>query len=123
MSGPTRVVLAEKLCAAVALGAGNSYLRDYADVWTLTCPHDINIDGTELAGALHATAAHRGVDLRPISLLIADYATAPAGGYAAYLRRLGPDATRLPPTLADPILDATAHRLARWLSASREWGP
>jgi hypothetical protein len=123
------VVLAEKLCTAVELGAGNSRLRDYADVWTLTGLHDI--DGTELAAALHATAAHRGVDLRPLSPLIADYATARAGGYAAYLRRLGPDATRLPQTLtevvagvtafADPVLDTAASRPAPWRSASREW--
>jgi hypothetical protein len=98
---PLVVVLAEKLCTAVELGAGNSRLRDYADVWTLTGLHDIN--GNELAGALEATAAHRGVELRPLSQLVGDYATERASGYAAYLRRLGPDATRLPRTLSDVI--------------------
>lgn len=31
---PLPVVLAEKLCTAVELGAGNSRVRDYADIWT-----------------------------------------------------------------------------------------
>jgi hypothetical protein len=88
---PLVVVLAEKPCTAVELGAGNSRLRDDADVWTLTGLHDIN--GNELAGAREVTAAHRGVELRPLLRLIGDYGTARASGYAAYLRRLGPDAT------------------------------
>ena len=33
---PLPVVLAEKLCTAVELGAGSSWVRDYADVWMLT---------------------------------------------------------------------------------------
>ena len=126
---PLVVVLAEKLCTAIELGAGNSRLRDYADVWTLTGLHDIN--GNELAGALDATAAHRGVELRPLLPLIGDYALARASGYAAYLRRLGPDASRLPRTLsdvidgvvafADPFLDPTVPHPTWWRSTRREW--
>lgn len=38
---PLPVVLAEKPCTAVELGAGNSRVRDYAGIWTLTRSHDI----------------------------------------------------------------------------------
>jgi hypothetical protein len=60
---PSATVLAEKLCTAVDLGAANSRLRDYADIWTLTRLHDMAAD--EVHAALAATAAHRGVLLRP----------------------------------------------------------
>ena len=98
-------------------------------MWTLTGLQDI--DGNDLAGALHATAAHRGVERRRLFQLIGDYATARASGYAAYLPRFGPDATRLPQTLsdvfdgvvafADPVLDPTAPHQTWWRSTRREW--
>ncbi len=126
---PLTVVLAEKLCTALSLGAGNTRIRDYADVWTLTGRRDVN--ATDMAAALHATAAHRGLVLRPLTQAIGDYATTRAGGYTAYLRRLGPDATRLPPTFdavvdgvtdfADPVLAGSVPDHARWRCATREW--
>jgi hypothetical protein len=96
---PLPSVLAEKLCTAVDLGAGNSRVRDYADLWTLTDSQDL--DAADLAAALAATARHRGVTLRALSEAIRTrtgpvYPAARATTYTAYRRRLGPDADRLP---------------------------
>ena len=67
---PLPVVLAEKLCTAVELGAGNSRVRDYADIWTLTRSHDLT--AADLLTALAATSKHRDVTLRPLAEVIDD---------------------------------------------------
>jgi hypothetical protein len=96
------VVLAEKLCTAIDLGAGNSRVRDYADMFTLTTNHDLNAD--DLLTALTATATHRGVTLRALSAAIdSTYGTDRARAYSAYRRRLGPDADRLPTDFTDVV--------------------
>jgi len=129
---PLATVLAEKLCTAVDLGAGNSRVRDYADIWTLTGRHDLTAE--ELHQALHATAAHRGVTLRPLSTAIGDtYATARSGAYTAYRRRLSPDTDTLPEhfaslltdvlTFADPLLLDQTPPPTRWACATRTWTP
>jgi hypothetical protein len=126
---PLPVVLAEKICTAVDLGVANTRIRDYTDIWTLTGCHDIN--GADLALALNATAQHRGVTLSPLSATLGDYGTTRAASYAAYLRRLGPDAEPLPARFAevvdsvtaftDPVLDGAMNARGHWLSASRTW--
>jgi hypothetical protein len=126
---PLPVVLAEKLCTAVELGAGNSRVRDYADIWTLTRSH--NIIAADLLAALAATSAHRGVTLRPLAEVIGDYGVARAGAYTAYRRRLGPDAAKLPDgfsqvvddviAFADPALESEVARRAVWTALSASW--
>ncbi len=129
---PLPVVLGEKLCTAVDLGAGNSRVRDYADIWTLTGTHDL--DGGDLLTALIATATHRGVTLRALSTAIRiDYGTDRARACAAYRRRLGPDADQLPKdftavvdrvvAFADPLLTGAVAATARWDAATRSWQP
>ncbi len=131
LSYPMPVVLAEKLCTAVELGAGNTRIRDYADIWTLTGLHDI--DRTALTRALRATADHRRVPLRPLAALLGDFAAIRSTAYTAYTRRLGPDAEQLPAdftdivmaviTFSDPILiDGTDHP-GRWSHTTRQWVP
>lgn len=51
---PVETVLAEKLATAIMLGAANTRVRDYADIYTLTGRHDLT-HGTVRA-ALDATA-------------------------------------------------------------------
>jgi hypothetical protein len=131
---PLPSVLAEKLCTAVDLGVGNSRVRDYADLWTLTGTQDL--DATDLATALAATARHRGVTLRTLSAAIRTqagpaYPAVRAATYTAYRRRLGPDADRLPADLttvvddvvafADPLLAGALPKGARWRAAFRAW--
>jgi hypothetical protein len=101
---PLPVVLAERLCTAVELGAGNSRVRDYADIWTLTRSHDIT--AADLLTALAATSKHRDVALRPLAEVIGDYGVVRAGAYTAYRRRLGPDAAKLPEGFAEVVNDA-----------------
>jgi hypothetical protein len=126
---PLVTVLAEKLCSAVDLGAGNSRVRDYADIWTLTGLH--NLDGDQLRAALRATSTHRGVDLQSLSLVVADFAATRAGTYDAYRRRLGTDARQLPETLAavaaavtffaEPVLTGSLPTESTWHAVSRAW--
>lgn len=126
---PMPMVVAEKLCTAVDLGAGNTRVRDYADIWTLTGLHDIA--AADLLTALEATAAHRGVTLRPLSASIAGYGLDHQRAYAAFRGRLGPDAHHLPTDLpdvvaavtafADPALAQDIPRDARWDAATRSW--
>jgi hypothetical protein len=126
---PLPVVLAEKLCTAVELGASNTRVRDYADIWTLTRSHDIA--AADLLTALTATSNHRDVTLRPLTEVIGDYGVVRAGAYTAYRRRLGPDATTLPEgfarvvddviTFADPILASKVARQAIWTAQNARW--
>ena len=126
---PLATVLAEKLTTAITLGATNTRIRDYADIWTLTGRHDL--DGDELLAALHATASHRKVELRRLSDVVADLATARAAAYSAYRRRLGRDADVLPPdfatvvadvvTFAEPVCTTPAIAGRRWRSGRRRW--
>jgi len=126
---PLPVVLAEKLCTAVELGSGNSRVRDYADVWTLTRSHDVR--AIDLMTALAATSEHRGVSLRPLSAVLGDYGAARANAFAAYRRRLGPDAAKLPDfftavvddvvAFADPALDGDLDADATWRADSSTW--
>ncbi len=126
---PLPVVLAEKLCTAVELGAGNSRIRDYADIWTLTRSHDVT--AADLLTALAATSEHRDVTLRPLAEVIGDFGTVRAGAYTAYRRRLGPDAAKLPEgfarvvedviTFADPALASEVASRATWSALSASW--
>lgn len=128
---PLVTVLAEKLCTAVALGSANSRIRDYADIWILTDIHDI--DGDQLRTALQATAAHRGVELRALSQVVADLATVRADAYTAYRRRMGQGVNPLPEDLAtliiavtnfaDPVLAGPPIAGSRWNAATRSWQP
>ena len=126
---PLPVVLAEKLCTAVELGAGNTRIRDYADIWTLTRSHDIT--AADLRTALAATSHHRDVTLRPLIEVIGDYGVVRAGAYTAYRRRLGPDAAKLPEgfarvvddvvAFADPVLASKVAGQAIWTAQNARW--
>jgi hypothetical protein len=126
---PLPVVLAEKLCTAVELGAGNTRVRDYADIWTLTRSHDIT--AADLRTALTATSRHRDVTLRPLAAVIGDYGLIRAGAYTAYRRRLGPDAAKLPEgfaqvvddviAFADPALASEVASQAIWTALNARW--
>ena len=134
---PMATVLAEKLCTAVDLGTGNSRVRDYADLWTLTSNHTLDVDDvTRLADALTATARHRGVTLRLLSEAVhrstgPEYAQTRQATYTAYRRRLGPDADHLPTdfatvmndviAFADPLLGTPPGTTKRWDAPTRKW--
>lgn len=124
---PLPTVLAEKLTTAIRLGAANSRIRDFADVWTLTGIHDL--DASQLRAALVATAAHRQITLIPLSASVADLAIARGNSYTTYRRRLGEDGAHLPADLTtlmndviafiDPLLHGEVPQ--RWDAKSRRW--
>src|SRR6185503_3412808 len=58
---PTETVLAEKISTAITLGAANTRVRDYADVYTLT--GSWNIDHADAREALLATSRYRGANV------------------------------------------------------------
>ncbi|MFC3995558.1 nucleotidyl transferase AbiEii/AbiGii toxin family protein [Nocardiopsis sediminis] len=126
---PIATVIAEKLSTAVALGDLNTRDRDYADLHQLITRH--RLDGGELSKALAATAAHRGIRLRPLSEAVTDLPTLRQSSYTAWLRRQGASATGHHPkdfaelvsvvtAFADPLLADASHRRT-WNPIACEW--
>ncbi len=64
---PTTAI-AEKFEAMVVLGAANSRMKDFYDIWMLSQAHEF--DGKQVANAFRATFLHRGTDL-PATLPVA----------------------------------------------------
>lgn len=125
---PIETVLAEKIVTALDLGAANTRVRDYADIYTITGAHDLSCEGVRQA--IVATAHHRSVDLAPLGVRIGAFATMRARTWGAYRRSLGRQGEQLPEDLADVVahVAAFADRVlggspadARWVAASRTW--
>jgi hypothetical protein len=125
---PLATVIAEKLSTAVALGDLNTRDRDYADIHRLISLNDL--DGAELASALDATAAHRGIALRPLSSSIAQLPELRQRSYLAWRRRQGSvvasypdlfsDVVGLVVAFADPLLEGNATGRT-WIAGNLRW--
>lgn len=125
---PLETVLAEKLTTAINLGPANTRVRDYADIFALTSSHSVAC--STIRSALRATAAFRGVPLRPLATIVGDLATARATTYAAHRRNLGESGNALPTSFKD-VVDATIAFIdpvvgdapgdARWEPSMRRW--
>lgn len=118
---PLETVLAEKIATAIALGPANTRVRDYADVYTLTGTHSV----THIAArsALLATAAHRQVDVVPLSSAIGNLVELRTGTYSAYRYGLGPDGQTLPTDFEIVVraVVAFADRLAVDSGSVQKW--
>lgn len=82
-------VIAEKLHAMVFLGALNSRMKDFYDVWLLATTFEF--DGATLAEAIKATFAARATDIDIAPLALSDeFLVAPntRANWAAFARRL-----------------------------------
>jgi Nucleotidyl transferase AbiEii toxin, Type IV TA system len=120
-------VLAEKLATAIMLGAANTRVRDYADIYTLTGRHDLTHGA--VSAALDATAQFRGVGIVSLSSVIDDLVELREQAYRAYRAALGVDGAELPAdfgevvdavtTFADPLARSIAG--LRWHAADRRW--
>jgi hypothetical protein len=125
---PIETVLAEKITTAIELGQASTRVRDWADVYTLTGTQQIN--GTSAREALQATASFRGTTLVPLSQAVGALTDLRSSTYAAYHRRLGPDASRLPVqfgdvvtavvAFVDPLIDAPTSA-GQWNPETRQW--
>ena len=86
--------IAEKSEAMVTLGAANSRMKDFYDIWLLASTRDFA--GAELARALRATFTHRGTALpsvRPLALTPAFYDDpATLARWRAFAAKVGTDA-------------------------------
>jgi hypothetical protein len=120
---PIATVIAEKLSTAIALGDLNTRDRDYADLHQLITHH--YLDGDELTTALHNTANHRGIRLRPLSEAISDLPTRRQAPYTAWRRRQGQAAENHLATFADLVSTVTAFAdpLATGAAHGRTWDP
>ncbi|WNV82453.1 nucleotidyl transferase AbiEii/AbiGii toxin family protein [Umezawaea sp. Da 62-37] len=123
---PVETVLAEKASTAIALGAANSRVRDYADLFTLTGTHVLGYD--DMRAALDATTVHRGVDLRLLSEVTGDLGTTRQGAYQAFRKRLGVDGGHLPDRFTDVVTAVVAFvdplvggGKAQWSPSDRRW--
>ena len=95
---PIGTVLAEKLATAIALGAANTRVRDYADIYTLTGRHDLPHGAVR--SALDTTARFRGVEIAPLSSVVDDLAELHDGPTARTGRRSASTVPSCPPTSA-----------------------
>jgi predicted nucleotidyltransferase component of viral defense system len=124
---PIEAVLAEKLVTMVARGQKNTRDRDFADVLLLAGHYDI--DAGRLSDAITATAAHRGVDLRPISETLTTLGVDRNSDWQRLIARGGLEA-RVPPdyteairqvaAFGDPVIKGEATS-ARWRHRETRW--
>jgi hypothetical protein len=124
---PIETVLAEKTSTAIALREANTRVRDYVDLYTLTGKQAVSYESAR--SALDATTRHRGVGVQPLSVVIGDLAALRQQAYAAFKKRLGPDADHLPDSFGevvaavvefvDPLVGAD--RLEAWNPGVRKW--
>jgi hypothetical protein len=125
---PIETICAEKAATAIALGAANSRVRDFVDIFTLTGRFSLTY--TAMRGALEATLRYRDVEIVPLSTVIGDLATSRERAYQAYKRRLGVDGAGLPgdfstivsavATFVDPLA-GTGTSESAWDHNVRAW--
>ncbi|TDC52723.1 nucleotidyl transferase AbiEii/AbiGii toxin family protein [Jiangella ureilytica] len=124
---PIETVLAQKIATAVLLGATDTRVRDYADIYTLTGAHDLGHAAARTA--FLATTEFRGSPAAPLSESIDDLVELRRTTYAAYRTSLRADGAHLPRdfaevvaavvTFADPL--AEEHGQLRWSASARRW--
>jgi predicted nucleotidyltransferase component of viral defense system len=124
---PLPSVLAEKLVTMIDRGAATTRERDFGDVVLLARRHQV--DAAELLGALEATAAHRGSELRPLTGWLDELGRARQASWSAYVARSGladlvpaaySEAIAEVAAFASPLLSG-AVRAAMWDPLRRCW--
>jgi len=121
---PIATVLAEKLCTAIALGAANTRIRDYADVYNLIILHQLRFE--VLRRALTATSTYRGVRLESASRAIRGFTELRSAAYQTYRANLAGQGEHLPlelRSLADLITQFIAPLVGNGVSTSATWDP
>ncbi|MBB5791857.1 nucleotidyl transferase AbiEii/AbiGii toxin family protein [Jiangella mangrovi] len=124
---PIETVLAEKIATAVLLGATNTRVRDYADVYTLAGRHDLG--HAAVRKAFLATTAFRGTPAEPLSGAIDDLVDLRRTTYATFRTSLRGDGAHLPHDFADVVAAVVtfADPLAQeggqlsWSASDRRW--
>jgi hypothetical protein len=91
---PIETVLRRGWRRPIMLGAANTRVRDYADIYMVTGRHDLMHDAVH--AALDVTARFRGVEIAPLSSVVDDLAEWRARIYTAFRTALGVDGAVLP---------------------------
>lgn len=126
---PVETVLAEKLCTAMTLGAANTRVRDYADIFTLITRHDLQFSSAKQA--FNATIEHREVLLQPFAEAISGFTELRQDQYRSYREGLGDQGKHLPQDLsvltrivmrfAAPLTRSAESNLIQWKSVTQQW--
>ena len=120
---PIATVLAEKLATAIDLGAASTRVRDWADIYTVTGAHAVDL--RLMREALRTTAAFRGTTLTPLATAIGRLVELRGPEYHAYRASLGYAGQHLPEQL-DRVVDAAVtftDPLLDDLDPERHWSP
>ncbi len=126
---PLVTLLAEKIVTMIDRGDATTRDRDFADVALLISRHDI--DATELAAAIKATAVHRKSQLRPLRDVLVSLAQQRQADWARFVDKSGlvgqapelySDAINAVVSFADPILDGSLMS-GTWQAARKRWSP
>jgi hypothetical protein len=125
---PLPMVVAEKIVTALQRGEANTRWRDFADVLTISRTHELS--AAELRAACEAVSTFRRITLRP---LLPGLNRMPQVAQAKWSnwRRRHSHASDLPEqfdevlsavaAFADPVLDATALTVSRWIPFEQTW--
>lgn len=126
---PVETILAEKLCTAMTLGAANTRVRDYADIFTLITRHDLQFSSTKQA--FDATVEHREALLRPFAEAISGFTELRQDQYRIYRESLGNQGGHLPQDLSEltrivmrfaiPLTRPVEPNLTQWKSVTQQW--
>lgn len=124
---PVPMVHAEKLVTALARGTANTRWRDFGDLFVLSGIHPV--PAAKLRAAIDTVAAHRGVDLAPLKVVLDGYEDIAQARFSAWRRRHRRD--ELPPSFAnlldavsefaDPVLSGEFTETATWRPDRRVW--
>lgn len=119
---PLPMVLAEKIITAIERGTINTRWRDFADIHLLSTQNPIN--GNDLARAMTEVAAHRGIELLPLSRALDGYADLAQSRWAAWRRRQKLD-DRLPVAFSDVLaqIQTFADPALNGQTADDTWNP
>jgi hypothetical protein len=126
---PVETVLAEKLCTAITLGAANTRIRDYADVYTLITRHSLRFE--EVKAAFDATATYRAAQIEPFAEAVRGFTDLRSNSYRIYRTNLATQGEHLPPQLGEvvaliasfvaPLIERDAPVPAQWNPTTRHW--
>ncbi len=123
---PIPMVHAEKIVTAVDRGTANTRWRDFGDLYVLSGTHAVT--AADLRAAMDTVAAHRRVELQPVTVVLDGYEVIAQSRYAAWRRRHR--RTELPEqfgellaaviAFADPVLTGGALD-SSWWPDRRTW--
>lgn len=123
---PIEMVLAEKLVTALDRGTTSTRWRDFADIWTLVCRHDVS--GLAVTEASRRVAEHRDVAFRSLSERLDGYAALAQPRWAAWRTKFRlhqlpesfEEVLRLVCAFGEPIFDGSAEE-RHWHRDTAGW--